>query len=83
MIDKKISIGSILTILTAATTVVYMHGGNTNKIETIEADQIKVVKRVEKNEEAIVNLKVGVAKIETQLDDRFDRLEELLFEISD
>jgi hypothetical protein len=24
-----------------------------------------------------------VAKIETQLDDRFDRIEELLFEISD
>ena len=83
MIDKKISIGSILTILTAATTVVYMHGANTNKMETFETEQTKVVKRVEKNEEAIVNLKVGVAKIETQLDDRFDRLEELLFEISD
>ena len=83
MIDKKISIGSILTILTAATTVVYMHGANTTKMETFETEQVKVVKRVEKNEEAIVNLKVGVAKIETQLDDRFDRLEELLFEISD
>ena len=52
-------------------------------METFETEQVKVVKRVEKNEEAIVNLKVGVAKIETQLDDRFDRLEELLFEISD
>jgi|5B_taG_2_1085324.scaffolds.fasta_scaffold190772_2 hypothetical protein len=83
MIDRKISIGSILTILTAATTVVYMHGANTTKMETFETEQVKVVKRVEKNEEAIVNLKVGVAKIETQLDDRFDRLEELLFEISD
>ena len=83
MIDKKISIGSILTILTAATTVVYMHGANNTKIDTIEADQVKVVKRVEKNEEDIVNLKVGVAKIETQLDNRFDRIEDLLFEISD
>jgi peptidoglycan hydrolase CwlO-like protein len=83
MIDKKISIGSILTILTAATTVVYMHGANTTKLETIETEQVKVVKRVEKNESDIVNLKVGVAKIETQLDDRFDRIEELLFEISD
>ena len=83
MIDKKISIGSILTILTAATTVVYMHGANATKMDTFETEQVKVVKRVEKNEEAIVNLKVGVAKIETQLDDRFDRLEELLFEISD
>ena len=83
MIDKKISIGSILTILTAATTVVYMHGANTTKMETIETEQVRVVKRVEKNEADIVNLKVGVAKIETQLDNRFDRIEDLLFEISD
>tara|TARA_R110001583_G_scaffold155684_1_gene307331 strand:+ start:121 stop:372 length:252 start_codon:yes stop_codon:yes gene_type:complete len=83
MIDKKISIGSILTILTAATTVVYMHGANTNKMETIEVEQVKTIKRVEKNEADIVNLKVGVAKIETQLDNRFDRIEDLLFEISD
>ena len=81
MIDKKISIGSILTILTAATTVVYMHGANTTKMETFETEQTKVVKRVEKNEEAIVNLKVGVAKIETQLDDRFNRLEEILMDL--
>jgi hypothetical protein len=81
MIDKKISIGSILTILTAATTVVYMHGANNTKMETFETEQTKVVKRVEKNEEAIVNLKVGVAKIETQLDDRFNRLEEILMDL--
>lgn len=83
MIDKKISIGSILTIITAATTVVYMHGANTTKMETFETDQIKVVKRIAKNEEAIVNLKVGVAKIEAKLDDRFNRIEDLLFELSD
>lgn len=83
MIDKKISIGSILTILTAATTVVYMHGANTTKMDTIATDQIKVVKRIAKNEEAIVNLKVGVAKIEAKLDDRFNRIEDLLFELSD
>ena len=83
MIDKKISIGSILTIITAATTVVYMHGANTTKMDTIAENQTKSVKRIAKNEEEIVNLKVGVAKIETQLDNRFDRLEELLFEISD
>ncbi|MGI9571743.1 MAG: hypothetical protein ACR2L5_00315 [Candidatus Actinomarinaceae bacterium] len=83
MIDKKISIGSILTIITAATTVVYMHGANTTKMDTIATDQIKVVKRIAKNEEAIVNLKVGVAKIEAKLDDRFNRIEDLLFELSD
>jgi septal ring factor EnvC (AmiA/AmiB activator) len=83
MIDKKISIGSILTILTAATTVVYMHGANITKIENIEEEQVKTVKRINKNEEEIVNLKVGVAKLESQLDNRFDRLEEILMDISD
>lgn len=83
MIDKKISIGSILTILTAATTVVYMHGANNTKMETIEQNQIKSVKRIENNEEEIVELKVGVAKIEAKLDDRFNRIEDLLFELSD
>ena len=81
MIDKKISIGSILTILTAATTVVYMHGANTTKMETIETEQVKVVKRVEKNEDSIVDLKIGQAKIETKLDDRFNRLEEILMDL--
>tara|TARA_R100001230_G_C5673457_1_gene178677 strand:+ start:518 stop:769 length:252 start_codon:yes stop_codon:yes gene_type:complete len=83
MIDKKISIGSILTILTAATTVVYMHGANNTKMETIEQNQIKSVKRIENNEKEIVELKVGVAKIEAKLDDRFNRIEDLLFELSD
>ena len=83
MIDKKISIGSILTIITAATTVVYMHGANTTKMETVATDQVKTVKRVEKNESDIVDLKVGVGKIEAKLDDRFNRIEDLLFELSD
>lgn len=83
MIDKKISIGSILTIITAATTVVYMHGANTTKMDTIAENQTKSVNRIAKNEQEIVNLKVGVAKIEAKLDDRFNRIEDLLFELSD
>ena len=81
MIDKKISIGSILTILTAATTVVYMHGANTNKMETINKEQTKIVKRVKVNEDSIVDLKIGQKVIETKLDDRFNRLEEILMDL--
>tara|TARA_Y100001963_G_scaffold34739_2_gene48393 strand:- start:222 stop:473 length:252 start_codon:yes stop_codon:yes gene_type:complete len=83
MIDKKISIGSILTIITVATTIVYTHGANNTKLDNIAEDQVKSVKRIAKNEEEIVNLKVGVAKIEAKLDDRFNRIEDLLFELSD
>ena len=81
LFDKKISIGSILTMITAISTVVYMHGANNNKLETVVTDQIKVVKRVEKNEDSIVDLKIGQAKIETKLDDRFNRLEEILMDL--
>ena len=50
-------------------------------METIETEQVRVVKRVEKNEDSIVDLKIGQAKIETKLDDRFNRLEEILMDL--
>ena len=83
MIDKKISIGSIITILTIAVTVVYTHGANVTKMETVNVEQTKTVKRVKANEDAIVDLKIGVAKIESKLDDRFDRLEEFIMDLED
>ena len=81
MIDKKISLGSILTIASVLIGAAISYGINSNKVENINTEQIKVVKRVQSNEESIVNLKISVAKIETQLDDRFDRLEDILMEL--
>ena len=78
MIDKKISLGSILTIASVLIGAAISYGINSNKVENINTEQIKVVKRVQSNEKSIVNLKISVAKIETQLDDRFDRLEDIL-----
>ena len=49
--------------------------------ENLNNENIKVVKRVQKTEEDIVTLKVNVAKIETKLDDRFDRLEEIIMDL--
>ena len=81
MIDKKISIGTILTIGTVLASVVYTHGASVTKIDSVEVQQEKIVKRVKANEDSIVDLKIGQAKIETKLDDRFNRLEEILMEI--
>tara|TARA_R110002012_G_scaffold55998_2_gene143086 strand:+ start:87 stop:335 length:249 start_codon:yes stop_codon:yes gene_type:complete len=81
MIDKKISIGSLLTIASVLIGAAVSYGINSNKVENIKTEQVKVVKRVKSNEENIVNLKISVAKIETQLDDRFDRLEDILMEL--
>mgnify|MGYP003121058770 FL=1 len=81
MIDKKISVGSILTIASVIIGAAVSYGINSNKVENIKTEQVKTVKKVETNEKSIVNLKVSVAKIETQLDNRFDRLEEILMEL--
>ena len=81
MIDKKISIGSILTIASVIIGAAVSYGINSNKVENINLEQAKTVKKVEFNEKSIVNLKVSVAKIETQLDNRFDRLEEILMDL--
>ena len=81
MIDKKISIGSILTIASVIIGAAVSYGINSNKVENINLEQAKTVKKVEFNEKGIVNLKVSVAKIETQLDNRFDRLEEMLMDL--
>jgi len=81
MIDKKISIGSLLTIGTLLVGAAISYGTSSNQIENIEENHNKAVKRVKINENAIVDLKIGVAKIETKLDDRFNRLEELIMEM--
>jgi len=81
MIDTTISVGNIFTIITVAGTLFFTTGSYSTKIDTLEADQEKTVVRVKKVENDITDLKVSVGKIETQLDDRFDRLEEILMEI--
>ena len=50
-------------------------------MESFEKEHNKSVKRVKVNEDSIVDLKIGVAKIETQLDNRFDKLEEILMDL--
>jgi len=83
MIDKKISLGTILTGITVIGTVIFTQGSYSSRIDSVEENQVHAVKRVKVNEGDIVDLKVSVGKIETQLDDRFDRIEDLLFELSD
>ena len=81
MIDSTISIGNIFTIVTVAGTLFFTTGTYSSKIDTLETNGEKTVVRVKKTEQDITDLKVSVAKIETQLDDRFDRLEEILMDL--
>ena len=81
MIDKKISLGTILTGVTIIGTFIFTQGSTQTKIQNVEKEQANTIKTVKKNEGDITNLKVSVAKIETQLDNRFDRLEEMLMDL--
>ncbi len=81
MIDSTISIGNIFTVITVAGTIFFTTGTYSTKIDTLETQQEKTVVRVKKSEQDVNDLKVSVAKIETQLDDRFDRLEEILMDL--
>tara|TARA_R110002167_G_scaffold80797_1_gene221813 strand:+ start:856 stop:1104 length:249 start_codon:yes stop_codon:yes gene_type:complete len=81
MIDTTISVGSIFTAITVAGTLFFTTGTYSTKIDTIKTEQEKTVVRVKSNEDNIVTLKIGVAKIEAKLDDRFNRLEEILMDL--
>ena len=81
MIDKKISLGTLLTGATIIGTFIFTQGSTQSKIDSVQKEQNTVVKRVDNNSNAIVNLKVGQAKIETKLDERFNKIEELIMDL--
>tara|TARA_R110002050_G_scaffold17407_1_gene51722 strand:+ start:102 stop:350 length:249 start_codon:yes stop_codon:yes gene_type:complete len=81
MIDTTISVGNIFTAITVAGTLFFTTGTYSTKIDTLETEQEKSVVRIKKTENDVTDLKVSVAKIETQLDDRFDRLEEIILDL--
>ena len=80
MIDKKISLGTLITILTILGTFIYTQGMMTNKIETFEEDSISHTLKVNKNSDKIQELEISVAKIEAKIDEGFKRIETLFFE---
>ena len=81
MIDKKISLGTLLTLGTIIGTFVYTQGMFASKMTSIESDNNNNTNKIMSNNNKIQTLEISVAKIETQLDDRFDRLEEMLMDI--
>ena len=80
MIDKKISLGTLITILTILGTFIYTQGMMTFKVESFEEDTVKHSIRINKNSDDIGDLKVSQAKIEAKIDEGFKRLETLLIE---
>jgi len=81
IIDKKISLGTLITIGTLIGTFVYTQGTFSAKVESFEKEATIHSVKVNKNTDKIQKLEVSVAKIESKLDNRFDKLEDLLMEL--
>jgi len=80
MIDKKISLGTVITILTILGTFIYTQGMMTFKVESFEEDTVKHSVRINRNSDDIGDLKVSQAKIEAKIDEGFKRLETIILE---
>ena len=81
MIEKKISLGTLITIGTIIGTFVYTQGIFAQKIESVESDNSNSIQKIMSNSNKIQTLEISVAKIETKLDERFNRIEELLMDL--
>ena len=81
MLDKKISVGTVITVLTVLGTFIYTQGIFAQKIETIEDERLDSNIKIMTNSNKIQTLEVSVAKINTKLDERFNRIEELLMDL--
>ena len=81
MIDKKISLGTVITIMTILGTFIYTQGVMTSKVESFEKDTNTHSVKINKNQEDIQDLEKSVIKIETMMEERFDKLESLIMEM--
>ena len=80
MIDKKISLGTILTMITIIGTFIFTQGATTTKIENLESNERDGRKKIQSNRERVQKIEVSVARLESKIDEGFKHLEKLLIE---
>ena len=80
MINKQISLGTLITILTIIGTFIYTQGIMSNKVESFEDDTTENAIKINKNVEDIQKLEVSVARIESKIDEGFKMIETLFIE---
>ena len=78
--DKNI-IGTLLTISTILGTFIYSQGVLSNKIKTFENDLKENQQRIYSNQKDVHELKNGQIRIETTMQERFDKVETLILEM--
>ena len=80
ILDKKISLGTIITLVTILGTFIFTQGSTTTKIESIESEGRDSRKKIQSNRDRIQNVQVSVARLESKIDEGFKHLEKLLIE---
>ena len=80
MIDKKISLGTVITILTILATFIFTLGATSTRIDSLEINIDDNVKKISSNTERQQRVEIGVAKLETKMDEWGKRLETLIIE---
>ena len=80
ILDKKISLGTIITLVTILGTFIFTQGATATKIEGIESKGRDSRKKIQSNRDRIQNVQVSVARLESKIDEGFKHLEKLLIE---
>ena len=80
MIDKKISLGTLLTIATIGGTIIFTQGSTSHRIDSVEGDSIENKNTIKTIQKEVNDNKVDIGKIEAKIDEGFKRLETLIIE---
>ena len=80
MINKQISLGTVITILTVLGTFIFTLGATSHKMESLEIGVDKNAMKISSNQDKQQKIEVDIGKLETKLDEGFKRLETLIIE---
>ena len=80
MINRQISLGTVITILTILGTFIFTLGATSNRMESADIDIEKNTQKILNNQEKQQKVEVDIGKLETKLDEGFKRLETLIIE---
>ena len=83
MINKQISLGTIITIITIIGTFIFTQGATSTRIENIDSKSDENKHSIASNKKKVQNLEIGQERIETKVDaimNSLNRLETLIME---
>ena len=80
MIDRKISLGTLLTIATIGGTIIFTQGATSHRMDSIEGDSTENKNSIKVIEKEVNDNKVDIGRIEAKIDEGFKRLETLIIE---